>query len=207
MMGEMPESRTENYNELIVEFGWIVLFPPACPVAALIAILSNMLQYKTEKDAIKMFIKRGKPLGCMDIGKWLDYFELISTFGIVNSALLVIFTSEKLVKFSPDGDWPWTRLIIAVFIIENILLAFRFIIAALIPDFPEWIENEQVAGVNRVKQVENEIDNKYIMEINDGEQIEFIEHCLDLLHHDRDLAALHIRKLLEGAENFLELYN
>ena len=45
------------------------------------------------------------------------------------------------------------------------------------------------------------------MEINDGEQIEFIEHCLDLLHHDRDLAALHIRKLLEGAENFLELYN
>ena len=156
----MPESRTENYNELIVEFGWIVLFPPACPVAALIAILSNMLQYKTEKDAIKMFIKRGKPLGCMDIGKWLDYFELISTFGIVNSALLVIFTSEKLVKFSPDGDWPWTRLIIAVFIVENILLAFRFIIAALIPDFPEWIENEQVAGVNRVKQVENEIDNK-----------------------------------------------
>ena len=77
-------------------------------LAALIAILSNMLQYKTEKDAIKMFIKRGKPLSCMDIGKWLDYFELISTFGIVNSALLVIFTSKKLVDFSPGGEWSWT---------------------------------------------------------------------------------------------------
>ena len=140
MMGEMPESRTENYNELIIEYGWIVLFPPACPVAALIAIASNLIQYKTEKDAIKMFLKRGKPLSCMNIGKWLDYFELISTFGIVNSALLVIFTSEKLTWFSPGGEWSWTRLIIAVFIIENVLLAFRFIIAALIPDYPDWID-------------------------------------------------------------------
>ena len=128
-MGENPESRTENYNEIIVEFGWIVLFPPACPVAALIAILSNMIQYKTEKDATRMFMKRGIPQGCMDIGKWLEYFELITTFGVVNSALLVIFTSEKLTYFSPDGEWSWTRLIIAVFIIENILVAFRYVIA------------------------------------------------------------------------------
>ena len=93
-MAENPESRTENYNEIIVEFGWIVLFPPACPVAALIAIVSNMIQYKTEKDATRMFMKRGIPQGCMDIGKWLEYFELITTFGVVNSALLVIFTSD-----------------------------------------------------------------------------------------------------------------
>ena len=41
-----------------------------------------------------MFVQRGKPMSAMDIGKWLDYFELISTFGIVNSALLIIFTSK-----------------------------------------------------------------------------------------------------------------
>ena len=100
MMGEMPDSRTESYNELIIEYGWIVLFPPAFPVAALFALLSNLIQYKTEKDAIKMFIKRGQPKSIMDIGKWLEYFELISTFGIVNSALLIIFTSKKLTWFS-----------------------------------------------------------------------------------------------------------
>jgi len=76
----------------------------------------------------------------MDIGKWLQYFELISTFGIVNSALLVIFTSKKLTDISPDEDWTWTNLIVAVFIIENILIAFRSLIAALIPDYPDWIE-------------------------------------------------------------------
>ena len=203
----MPESHSENYNELIMEFGWIVLFPPACPAAALIAILSNMIQYKTEKDTIKMFVKRGKPLSAMDIGNWLDYFELISTFGIVNSALLIIFTSEKLTWFSPDGDWTWSQLVVAVFIIENILLAFRFIIAALIPDYPDWIEKESFANENRVKQVQSEIDNKSIIEINEGGEIEFVELCLGKLHHDRDLAALHVRKLLSGANHFVNLYN
>ena len=42
-MGEMSSTRTENYNELIIEYGWIVLFPPAFPAAALIAIFSNLI--------------------------------------------------------------------------------------------------------------------------------------------------------------------
>jgi len=41
-----------------------------------------------------------------------------------------------------------------------------------------------------VKQVESEIDNKAIVELNDGEEINFVEQCLDKLHHDRDLASL-----------------
>ena len=54
-------------------------------------------------------------------------------------------------------------------------MAFRFLIAALIPDYPEWIEKSIVANKNRVKQVESEIANKTIIEINDGVDINFIE--------------------------------
>ena len=42
-MGEMSSTRTESYNELIIEYGWIVLFPPAFPAAALVAIFSNWI--------------------------------------------------------------------------------------------------------------------------------------------------------------------
>ena len=87
----------------------------------------------------------------MDIGKWLDYFELISTLGIVNSALLVIFTSERLTYFSGDLAETWPQLVITVFIIENILIAFRNLLAAIIPDNPDWIEREMFASENRVK--------------------------------------------------------
>ena len=95
-MGEMSSTRTENYNELIIEYGWIVLFPPAFPAAALIAIFSNLIQYKTERDAILKFNKRGEPMSCMDIGKWNEYLEAISVAGTINCVGLVIFTSKQL---------------------------------------------------------------------------------------------------------------
>ena len=153
LMGEMESTRTEGYNELIIEFGWIVLFPPAFPVCALIAILSNSLQYKTEKDAILKFAKRCEPRSALDIGKWLNYFELISTFGIINGACLIIFTSKELDYFDDDGTRSWSDLIVAVFMIENCLIVFRFLLAALIPDEPDWIQEEKFANQSRVKQV------------------------------------------------------
>ena len=51
-MGDMEATKTEDYNELFIEYGWMVLFPPAFPAAALIAILSNYLQYKKEYEGI-----------------------------------------------------------------------------------------------------------------------------------------------------------
>lgn len=143
----------------------------------------------------------------MDIGKWLDYFELISTLGIVNSALLVIFTSEKLTYFSGDLASTWPQLVITVFIIENILIAFRNLLAAIIPDNPDWIEREMFASENRVKQVQDEIAEKSIIEAIGGDDIELVEKILSDLHHDRDLASLHVQKLLKGANRFIQMYD
>ena len=106
-MGAMPATRTESYNELIIEYGWIVLFPPAFPVAGLIALLSNWIQFKTERDAIEKFNRRCEPRAALDIGKWLDYFEFLSTIGIINHAGLVIWTSDQLVTFDNDGAMSW----------------------------------------------------------------------------------------------------
>ena len=162
-MGEMSATRTESYNELIIEYGWIVLFPPAFPAAGLIALLSNWIQFKTEHDAIEKFNKRCEPRAALDIGKWLDYFEFLSTVGIINHAGLVIWTSDKLESFNNDGAVSWAQLVVAVFMIENCLLIFRAMLAAAIPDNPGWIEAEKFANENRVKQVQKEIKDKTII--------------------------------------------
>jgi len=70
-MGEMESIKTENYNELFIEYGWMVLFPPAFPAAGLVAILTNYLQYKTERESILKFSKRCVPKSAIDIGSWL----------------------------------------------------------------------------------------------------------------------------------------
>jgi hypothetical protein len=161
-MGKMTSSRVDSYNELIIEYGWIVLFAPAFPIAGLFSLFSNLIQFKAERDGIRMFHMRCEPRSVLDIGRWLEYFELMSTVGIINSVGLVIFTSEKLSYFDNDGSVTWASLVVTVFIIENVLMMFRVLLAAAIPDNPEWIEKEIFANENRVKQVEAEVGNKKI---------------------------------------------
>ena len=141
-MGEMESSKTENYNELFIEYGWMVLFPPAFPAAGLVGILANALQYKTEREAMLKFARRCIPQSSLDIGSWLYYFEAIQVLGIANGACLIIFTSEKLNSFDNDGQRTWADLILAILMIENILIIFKSLLAAAIPDTPGWIEEE-----------------------------------------------------------------
>lgn len=88
--------------------------------------------------------------------------------GIANGACLIIFTSKKLRYFDNDGEYSWSDLILAILMIENILIIFKSLLAAAIPDTPGWIEDDQFANKNRVKQIQNEIDDKTIIEMSDN---------------------------------------
>ena len=71
--------------------------------------------------------------------------------GIANGACLIIFTSEKLTYFDDEGTRSWADLILAILMIENILIIFKNLLAAAIPDEPDWIQEEKFANENRVK--------------------------------------------------------
>ena len=65
---------------------------------------------------------------------------------------LIIFTSEHLEKFGEHfGDYTKQQLIIGVFMVENILIGFRFLLAGFINDNPDWIEKDIFNQENRVK--------------------------------------------------------
>ena len=99
----------------------------------------------------------------------------------------------------------WADLIITIMMIENCLIIFKALVAAAIPDNPGWIEDEMLANQHRVKQVQSEVQDKTIMQMNGDEgmsPLQFVEHCLTQLHHDRDLASLLVNKLLRGCQKF-----
>ena len=152
LMRDMPTTFMEGYNEMVLEFGWINLFAPIFPAAALLAIFSNILQLKSERDSIGRFTKRGTPIGALDIGGWLEYFQFLSVVGTINSVGLIIFTSKKLESFGEwFGETNKDNLIIMVFVVENLLIAFRFLLSGFINDYPEWIEKDIFNMENRVK--------------------------------------------------------
>ena len=159
----MPTTFMEGYNEMVLEFGWINLFSPVFPASAVVAIISNLLQIQSERDSIARFTKRGTPTGALDIGGWLDFFQFLSIIGTVNSVGLIIFTSEHLEKFGQQfGDYTHEQLVIGVFMVENILIGFRFLLASFINDNPDWIEKDIFNQENRVKQIKEVIEKKEI---------------------------------------------
>lgn len=163
MMRDKTESNTASYNDILLEFGWINLFAPVFPASALVGVFTNLLKVNQERDIIGKFNKRGRPKAAIDIGGMLEYFEFFAVIGTINSVGIVIFTSTHLSTFAQYfGDYTDTQMVIGVFILENFFIAFRFLVAALIPDYPQWVEDDKENMRNRVKQVKKIIDEKVV---------------------------------------------
>ena len=204
LMGNMPANRIEDYSKIVVEFGWITFFGPCFPAAPLLGIISNLVMIRTEIDNIKSFQKRGEPRGVLDVGRWIELIEYIAVFSIVNSLGLVIFTSQKLDSLAPSEDTPWEKMIIGVFMVENMLLVFRYVLALLIPDEPGDIVEERRAMENRVRQIQGEIADKVLMtRLQEScSPLDLVEDVIGDLHNDRDLASLLVPKILKGCYAF-----
>ena len=202
LMGDMEKNRISDYNKIVVEFGWITFFGPCFPAAPLLGIISNYVILGTEIDNIKQFKKRGEPVGVIDVGRWIELIERIAEFSIVNSIGLVIFTSEKLGTIVEGYEW--SKLVIFVFMVENLLLIFRYILALLIPDEPEEIIDERRSMKHRVSQIKREIQNKELLQKTTIKPIELVKEVISDLHKDADLAALLVPKLLKGCIEFEE---
>ena len=200
LMGDMEKNRISDYNKIVVEFGWITFFGPCFPAAPLLGIISNNVIIGTEIDNIKQFKKRGEPVGVIDVGRWIELIERIAEFSIVNSIGLVIFTSEQLGTIVEGYEW--SKLVIFVFMVENLLLIFRYILALLIPDEPEEIIDERRSMKHRVSQIKREIQNKELLERIKTEPIDLVKEVISDLHKDNDLAALLVPKLLKGCNEF-----
>ena len=45
----------DKYNEVALQFGYIVLFAPAFPIAPLVAIIANAIQIRADLNQISYF--------------------------------------------------------------------------------------------------------------------------------------------------------
>lgn len=81
-----------------MQFGLMVFFLPAFPLAALFSLINNMIEIRS--DAFKMCLLFQRPFGqrVSNIGIWQKIIEVFAILGItVNCALLVTFgVTEQL---------------------------------------------------------------------------------------------------------------
>ncbi|XP_030637739.1 anoctamin-10 [Chanos chanos] len=126
----------DDYLEQFLLFGYVSLFSCVYPLAALLVVLNNITEVYS--DAFKMchVFKRPFTEPASDIGVWQLAFETMSVIAVVTNCAL-IGLSPQVKAYFPESD---TQLILTVVAVEHILLAFKFILAFVIPDVPKHIQ-------------------------------------------------------------------
>ncbi|RLU27524.1 hypothetical protein DMN91_001328 [Ooceraea biroi] len=128
-----------EHLEMLSQLGYVCLFSSAFPLAAMAALLGNLLELRG--DAFKLCFVLQRPFGrrVSNIGTWQNAMEAMGLVAIlVNCALIGL--SGQVQRMFPEMSATQTILLIVV--LEHIMLAIRFVIICAIPDIPHWVATE-----------------------------------------------------------------
>ncbi len=155
--GEGPVGGTLwDYNELLIQFGYVVLFAPAFPMASTVSFFSNITE--NSGDGAKLLLETQRPeyAGAESIGTWQSMFRLFAIIGVITNSLIIGFTSHELRDLTGNDFSALERLIIVV-VMEHMILVIQFVMSVFVPDVPGWLRQIQVR-THAIRKIEDEFE-------------------------------------------------
>uniref|UniRef100_A0A1A8PJ11 Anoctamin n=1 Tax=Nothobranchius rachovii TaxID=451742 RepID=A0A1A8PJ11_9TELE len=128
-----------DYQEMFVQFGYVVLFSSAFPLAAMCALINNIIEIRS--DAFKLCTGLQRPFGVRveSIGQWQTAMEAMGLIAIIVNCYLIGQCGQLQRLF------PWLSpemAIISIVILEHFAILLKYIIHVAIPDIPTWVKDE-----------------------------------------------------------------
>jgi len=128
------EGTFADYDELIIQFGFVVLFVVVFPAAPILALLNNVIEFRLDASKLMSFTRRPHPKGTFDMGTWYSILNLLSWVMVVSNTALIVFSSSQARKI--DSDLRWVTFVI----VEHILIGIKLMIEFFVPDVPTEVE-------------------------------------------------------------------
>jgi len=131
----------KDYNELVIQYGFVSLFSAAFPLCAFLALANNVIEIRSDAGKLLNVMQRPMAKSAEDLGSWFNIMDIMTYICVVTNCLLVWFTSS----FSHDmnmGDRIWGFILS-----EHIIIFIKTALAYIIPDIPvktlEAMEREE----------------------------------------------------------------
>ncbi|KAM4548533.1 anoctamin-8 isoform 2-T2 [Odontesthes bonariensis] len=129
----------QDYQEMFVQFGYVVLFSSAFPLAAMCALINNIIEIRS--DAFKLCTGLQRPFGIRveNIGQWQTAMEAMGLIAIIVNCYLIGQCGQLQRLF------PWLSpemAIISIVILEHFAILLKYVIHVAIPDIPTWVREE-----------------------------------------------------------------
>ena len=78
-----------DYAELAQQFGYITLFVVSFPLAPLLALANNYVEFRSDAFKLLTQMRRPVPRGAEDIGSWQRVFKIITCIAVITNSALV----------------------------------------------------------------------------------------------------------------------
>jgi hypothetical protein len=130
----LPYTTFDDFDEMVVQYGYVTLFVVAFPLSPLCALINNYVEIRLDAKKILTLSQRPKPLGAVGIGTWLSILNVLSFISIITNTIIVVFNTEIVNRWA---DYSVFTLAWVFFIIEHIIGVVKMIISYAVEDVPE----------------------------------------------------------------------
>jgi len=93
-----------RYAEMVIQFGYIVLFAPAFPLAPFFSMITNLIEIRINLNNMAYNNKRNIAMGSSGIGSWGSIIEFLTLVSIATNCGIIYFTSS-VVPAQAQQDW------------------------------------------------------------------------------------------------------
>ncbi|KAI9464472.1 DUF590-domain-containing protein [Lactarius psammicola] len=95
----------EDYNEMVTQFGYVALWSTIWPLAPVMALLNNIVEFRSDAFKLVTHFRRPLPKRTDTIGPWLDCLSFLSWLSaLTNSALVFLFHHPHRAAASPPDS-------------------------------------------------------------------------------------------------------
>ena len=151
------ETTLDDYMEMIIGYGYVVLFGVAFPFVSLISLFLAMIEVRVDAWKLCNLTTRPYPHQDNSIGIWITIIQVVSYAGAAVNIGIVFFTAKSFSISDTSTKW------ILFIAIEHSIFIFKFILSGLIPDKPTIVAK----GLDWSERV---VDEKLYNKVSDIDQ-------------------------------------
>jgi len=146
-----------DYQEMMIQFGFVTLFSIAFPIVPFLALLNNLIEIRTDSMGMNETMQRPQYRSAPDIGVWKGALNFMVWSSIVFNIVLVLYFNNYLAEHKWfDGSDKFT-LVGVVIGTEHVLIIFKMVCENVVPDHTQWL----VHALEGVKAMEKRANRDF----------------------------------------------
>lgn len=124
-------STYDDYLEMYIQFGYVVLFASISPFASVVAFINNVIEIRIDAYKLCCVYKRPFSKRAKNTGAWLLAFESLIVISII--------TNCGLLYLQLESTRPRDEILMEFVVVEHLLLVIAWALNRGIPDRPWWV--------------------------------------------------------------------